>query len=237
LTQGDITGLILSYVYAFGMLLVVEAIGRRLNWPQFFTRKIIHIGAGMWIWAILYFFDHWYWGIIPFATFILLNYIFYRRQVFEQMDEEESSPGTVYFALSITLLFLLFWRTEPGQVDRVPVAVAAVMAMTWGDALAALLGRAFGRRTYTVFGHSRTWEGTLVMALASFAAIFLTLWLLPGSSLSPMSAVPGLGRAALMALAGAAAATTAEGLSPAGLDNLTVPLSAALVLYLLYPIV
>ncbi|HOA22900.1 MAG TPA: hypothetical protein PK801_07875 [Aggregatilineales bacterium] len=237
MTRGDITGLILSYVYAFGMLLAVEAIGRRFRWPQFFTRKVIHIGAGMWIWGILFFFDHWYWGVIPFATFIVLNYIFYRRQVFEQMDEADSSPGTVYFAISITLLFLLLWRTEPGQTDRVPIAAAAVMAMTWGDALAALLGRKLGRRTYSVFGHTRTWEGTLVMLVASFAAMFLTLWLLPGSALSPMSMVLGVGAAAGAALAAAVVAAIAEGISPAGLDNLTVPLSAALILYLLVQVV
>lgn len=233
MTRGDITGLILSYVYAFGMLFVVEAIGRRFRWPQFFTRKVIHVGAGMWIWGILFFFDHWYWGVIPFATFIVLNYIFYRRQAFEQMDEAESSPGTVYFAISITLLFLLLWRTGANQVDRVPIAAAAVMAMTWGDALAALLGRALGRRPYTVFGHTRTWEGSVVMLLAGFAAMFLTLWLLPGSALSPTSMVLGAGTAAGAALAAAVVAAIAEGVTPAGLDNLTVPLSAALVLFLL----
>lgn len=234
MTQGDIIGLVLSYIYAFGMLLIVEAIGRQFDWPQFFTRKVIHIGAGLWIWGILYFFDHWYWGIIPFATFIALNYVFYRRRLFEQMDEAESSPGTVYFAFSITVLFILLWRTEPGQLDRVPIAAAAVMAMTWGDALAAIIGKAYGRRTYRLFDHTRTWEGTLVMVLASFTAIFLTLWLLPGSALSPGSAVLGVGAAVIMALFGSIVATLAEAISPAGLDNLSVPLSTALALFLLY---
>ena len=87
MSQGDIVGLILSYIYAFGLLFLVEAIGRQLKWPQHVTRKIVHIGAGMWIWGILYFFDHWYWGIIPFGTFILLNYVFYRQQAFKQTGQ------------------------------------------------------------------------------------------------------------------------------------------------------
>ena len=135
MSQGDIIGLILSYIYAFGLLLIVEALGRQLSWPQHLTRKVIHIGAGMWTWGILYFFDHWYFGVIPFATFIVMNYVFYRRQTFQQMDDEASSPGTVYFAFSITVLFILFWRTG-SPLDRVPIAMAAVMTMTWGDALA-----------------------------------------------------------------------------------------------------
>jgi phytol kinase len=233
-TRGDITGLILSYIYAFGLLIIVEAIGRQLKWPQHITRKVIHIGAGMWVWGILYFFDHWYWGLIPFATFIVLNYVFYRRQVFQQMDSRDSSPGTVYFAFSITLLFALFWRTGEGVTDRVPIAAAAVMAMTWGDALAHIIGRRFGRHTYMLFSHTRSWEGTAAMVVFGFAAVFLTLWLLPGSALSPASRVLGPASAAIMAAFAIMAAAIMEGVSPLGLDNLSVPLVSALSLFLLY---
>ena len=62
MTTGDILGLIFSYVFAFGMLLIVEAIRRWRGYPTDFTRKLIHIGAGMWIWVILLLFDHWYLG-------------------------------------------------------------------------------------------------------------------------------------------------------------------------------
>jgi phytol kinase len=233
-SQGDIIGLILSYIYAFGLLFLVEALGRQLKWPQHVTRKIVHIGAGMWIWGILYFFDHWYWGIIPFGTFIVLNYVFYRQQAFKQMDTEESSPGTVYFAFSITVLFALLWRTEPGQIDRAPIAAAAVMAMTWGDAMASLLGKRFGRNTYTVFGHTRSWEGTAAMVVFGYVPVFLTLWLLPGSALSPESRYLGPASAAIMALFATLVAALCEGLSPFGLDNLSVPLFSGLALYLLY---
>jgi len=232
-TQGDIIGLVLSYIYAFALLFIVEALGKQLKWPQHVTRKIIHIGAGMWSWGILYFFDHWYFGIIPFATFIVMNYVFYRRQAFQQMDTEESSPGTVYFAFSITALFALLWRTG-GALDRVPIAMAGVMAMTWGDALAHIVGRASGKHTYQMFGHTRSWEGTAAMVVFAFIAMFLTLWLLPGSVLSPNSRVLGPGNAAIMAVFATTLAAILEGVTPAGLDNLSVPLVSALSLILLY---
>ncbi len=234
MTPGDIVGLIVSYVYAFALLIVVEALGRQFKWPQHVTRKIIHIGAGMWVWGILYFFDHWYWGIIPFGTFIVLNYVFYRRQVFQQMDAQDSSPGTVYFAFSITVLFALLWRTGQGQLDQAPIAVAAVMAMTWGDAMAHMIGRRWGKTTYVLFNHSRSWEGTAAMIAFSFVAVFLTLWLLPGSALSPASRVLGPASAAIMALFTVTLAAFFEGVSPLGLDNLTVPMISALSLFLLY---
>lgn len=231
MTRGDIIGLVLSYIYAFGLLFVMEAIGERLKWRQEVTRKLIHIGAGMWSWGILALFDHWYLGIIPFGTFILLNYIFYRQQSFDAMDGEQSTPGTVYFAISITILFALLWRTE-GSTDHVAIAAAAVMAMTWGDALASLVGLRWGEHPYTTFGHTRTWEGTVTMAVSSFVAILLTMWLVPGSALSPNGITTEITTAALLALVGAVVGTLAESLSPAGTDNLTVPLLTGAALYL-----
>jgi len=231
-SQGDVIGLVLSYLYAFGLLFSVEAIGKRFKWGQEFTRKIIHIGAGLWIWGILYFFDHWHCGIIPFGTFIVLNYLFYRQQAFGAMDSAESTPGTVYFAFSITLLFALLWRTE-GQPDRVPIAAAAVMAMTLGDAFASIVGRRWGVHTYMAFGHTRSWEGTAAMAVVSLVSIFLTLRWLPGSALSPNSTPwSGVGTL-LLSLIGTVVATVAEALSPAGTDNLGVPLLSGLALYLM----
>ena len=181
LTKNDIIGLILSYVYAFGLLFVVEGAGKLFKWPQTLTRKIIHIGAGMWMWGILLLFDTWTIGIIPFATFIVLNYIFYRSKIFKAMDAVDSTPGTVYFAVSITALFALLWRTD-GTPDRVAVAAAALMVMTWGDGLASIIGRRFGRHGYTTFSHRRTWEGSIAMVVTSFTWILLTLVWLPGST-------------------------------------------------------
>ncbi|HOU12888.1 MAG TPA: phosphatidate cytidylyltransferase [Anaerolineae bacterium] len=232
MTKNDIIGLIASYLYAFGLLFIVEAIGKRLKWPQAFTRKIIHISAGMWIWGILALFDTWYYGIIPFATFIVLNFVFYRFQIFKAMDAVDSSPGTVYFAISITLLFALLWRTG-GALDRVPIAAAAVMAMTWGDGLASIVGLKYGKHPYTTFGHTRSWQGSIAMVIAAFVVILLTLAWLPGSALSPNSARLPLWSVLLSSVIGASVAAVAEGFSPAGTDNLSVPLLTGLVLFAL----
>lgn len=232
MTAGDAVGLGLSYVYAFGMLLVVEAVGKRLGWRQGVTRKIIHIGAGMWVWGLVALFDHWTWGVVPFATFIVLNYLFWRKQTFSTMDSERSSPGTVYFAISITLLLLLLWRTG-GGTDRVAVALAAIMAMTWGDALASLVGMRWGRRKYTFWGHTRSLEGSAAMAAASLAAVAATLGLVPGSALSPTGVPLAWGGLLATSVVATAVATGAEAVSPAGTDNLTVPLATAAVLLLL----
>jgi phytol kinase len=226
MTSNDLTGLVASYAYAIGLIAVAQVLHRALGIAQDLTRKLVHVGAGMWVFGVLALFDHWYWGVVPFATFIVGNYLFYRYRVFSAMDEPDSTPGTVYFALAMALLFGLLWRPD-GPVDRAPVAVAGAMALTWGDALAALLGRRFGQHRYAIWGSTRSWEGSAALLAAATVAIFLTLALLPGSALSPNAPPVAAGRALLAALLGACAAALAEAASPRGTDNLSVPLVAA----------
>lgn len=171
-------------------------------------------------------------GVIPFATFIALNYAFYRMQSFKTMDTSESTPGTVYYALSITLLFALLWRTD-GGMDRAPIAAAAVMAMTLGDAAASLVGQRWGKHRYTVLNHSRSWEGTAAMAAVSLVSVTVTLLFVPGSALSPNSTPWSFWNALALALVGTGVATGCEAISPAGTDNLSVPLLSGLAMVVL----
>ncbi|HYX13138.1 MAG TPA: phosphatidate cytidylyltransferase [Nostoc sp.] len=226
MTNNDFIGLAISYVYAIGLLVIGEGLRRLFGVKPDLTRKVIHIGAGMWVFGVLLLFKHWQIGIIPFASFIGLNYLFYRYRIIGAMDTQDSSPGTVYFAISVTLLFGLLWRPD-GPVDSVAIAVAGIMAMTWGDALAALIGRRFGQHKYQVGNSVRSWEGSGAMFVASTVVIFLVLLLLPGSSLSPLAKPFSLAWALLTAVITATFATLAEAVSPHGTDNLSVPLVAA----------
>ena len=228
MTFGDILGLIFSYVFAFGMLLLVEAIRRWRNYSTEFTRKLVHIGAGMWIWVILLLFDHWQFAIIPTATFILFNYLFLRYHVFSSMDPKEgATPGTVYFAFSCTLLLFIFHN---GWEQGFPrgfeyYAMSGIMAMTWGDAFAAIIGKRFGKHSYRVPGrtkHRRTLEGSLACLVFTFAAVAITLTIM--SSLTAPLILIG-------ALIAALVATLLEAISPHGTDNLTVPIVVAIVLF------
>ncbi|MGD9899815.1 MAG: diacylglycerol/polyprenol kinase family protein [Calditrichaceae bacterium] len=232
MSSGDILGLVLTYASVFLVLISVEKFRKKFNWPQYLTRKIVHIAGGMWIWVILYFFDHWYMGLIPFGSFIVLNYIFHKKHTFKSIDDKGSTPGTIYFSFSITLLLLLFWRTD-GSPDRAPIAVAAIMAMTWGDALACLIGERWGTRRLKVFGNGFTFEGSMAMFVFSFISMTLTLAFLSNSTLSSLSPPMNLTQAAVHAFIAATVALTAEMLSSGGTDNLTVPLLTGLTLWIL----
>ncbi|MBD2455959.1 phosphatidate cytidylyltransferase [Nostoc sp. FACHB-87] len=235
MTNSDLIGLAASYTYAISLLALGEGLRKFFGIQPDLTRKVIHISAGMWIFGVLLLFKHWQIGIIPFATFIGVNYLLYRYRLIGAMDTEDSSPGTVYFAISVTLLFGLFWRPD-NSVDHVPIAVAGIMAMTWGDALAALIGKSFGQHKYQIGSSVRSWEGSLAMFLASTTAIFLVLMFLPGSFLSPLAVPLSVSKALLTALISASFATLVEAISPHGTDNLSVPLVTAGVIWTLMQI-
>lgn len=221
--KSDWLALAISYVYVFAAIFAGEGLGRWRNYSTDFTRKFIHIAVGMWSVGTVLLFEHWYFAIIPPITFVLINYISYRRETFKAMETgERGNLGTVYFPISFTLVIVLFWGTRP---DRYPgLIVASLMPMTWGDAMAAILGNRFGQYKYQLRGTTRSMEGSLTMFLFSWLSTFLALLCFP-----PLGLLSSLLRAFLVALV----AGLVEALSPWHIDNITVPLSSALILYLL----
>ena len=214
----DWLALIISYVYVFAMIGVGEGLRKWRSYSTEFTRKVIHISVGMWAFGTVLLFEHWYFAIVPPLSFVVLNYISYRQEIFKSVETgEKGNLGTVYFPISFAIILCLFW-------PRPHLLVASLMPMTWGDALAAILGRRYGQRKYSVLGSTRSVEGSLAMFLFSWLATFLALLFLP-----PL----GWQVSVLYSLALAAFATLVEALSPWHIDNLTVPLLSAALLYLI----
>lgn len=205
-----------SYIYLFGALAGAEGLRRWRGYPVDFTRKVVHIAAGMTVWLLL-FFHHLPMALIPPVSFIFINALSYWKGTFQAMETgERSNLGTIYFPISFSILTWLLWEHRP-------LLVAAVMPMTWGDALAAVVGRRWGRHHFRVPGSKRSLEGSLAFLLTAWVATALPLALLPTSPFSAWMAT-------LTALKVAAGATLVEALSPWGLDNLTVPAASALLL-------
>lgn len=220
----NVLALVVSYLYVFGLLLTAEALRKRLRASPDFTRKAVHIGVGMWSIPTVFLFTSWKWGIVSPITFIVINYLSYRFEIIKAIESaERANLGTVFFPLSFALLLGLLWR--PGTSgDKGYVAVAGLMAMTWGDALASIIGRRYGTRRYRFFGHDRSMEGTLAMFLASSGSIVLVLIFMGGLDFHPALA--------LAMIAGTVAASV-EAVSPYGSDNLGVPLLTAGTLFAL----
>lgn len=217
--MSDPIAVAISYVYVGSVIAAGESLRHWAGWSPDFTRKFIHIGVGMWAVGTALLFQRWQYAVIPPMTFIVINYVSYRRKLIKAMDAVAGETlGTVYFPISFALLIPVFWP------DQRVLFVAALMPMTWGDALAAVVGQRIGNRSYRLLGHHRSWEGTLTMLVASFVTVWLALAAF-GDSGATFYAAPAA------ATAGVAAAV--EATSPWGIDNITVPLASAASLALL----
>ena len=216
----DIIGLIASFAYVFAAIGVAEGLRKRRSYSVDFTRKFIHIAVGMWAYGTVLLFESRTFAIIPPLAFVAINAFSYWQGTFKAMETgEQGQLGTVYFPISFAAIIWLLW-------DRPYLLVASLMSMTWGDALAAIVGRRIGKRIYKVAGSTRSLEGSGVMFLVSWIATLVPLLLLAPTPVS-------LGSAVVTAAVTALGATVVEAASPWGIDNLTVPAVSVLILLLL----
>ncbi|MFL7791938.1 MAG: diacylglycerol/polyprenol kinase family protein [Anaerolineae bacterium] len=217
----DIIALLASFAYVFAAIGAAEGLRKWLSqvkpgaYSVDFTRKFIHIAVGMWAYGTVLLFERREFAIIPPLAFVAINAFSYWRGTFKAMETgEKGNLGTVYFPLSFAVLIWLFW-------GRPYLIVAGLMPMTWGDALAAVVGRRIGRRCYTVLGSTRSVEGSMTMFVAGWVAMSVSLMLLGTGD--PMAAL-------WVSAVTAFGATIVEAVSPWGIDNLTVPAISALIL-------
>ena len=216
----DWIALLASFVYVFAAIGIAEGLRKWRSYSVEFTRKFIHIAVGMWVYGTVLLFERRTFAIIPPLAFVVINALSYWRGTFKAMETgEKENLGTIYFPLSFAALIWLLW-------DRPHLLAASLMPMTWGDALAAVVGRRIGQRRYTVAGSTRSVEGSVVMFLTSLAATLIPLMLMDAGMVDPVAVV---GAAAVTALVAAAV----EAISPWGVDNLTVPAVSALILVLM----
>lgn len=222
--KADYTALLVSYGYVFAVIALGELLRRAGQRPQDFTRKFIHVGVGMWVVGTVFLFETWYLALVPPATFVVINAVSYWRGTFSAMESQDrGNLGTIYFPISFGALVYVFW-SQP------VLMVASMMPLTWGDALAAIIGQRYGHRHYTAGNRARSLEGSIAMLFWSWISTSLALFVMPYLLGKPLI------HWILALIYGGAVAlvcTLVEALSPWGTDNLAIPAAAALILHLL----
>lgn len=218
--MSNVWGLILSYVLIFLIIGISTVLQNKKILGEEGARKFIHIGvSNWWILAMIFFTgDNAVWfAMIPPVTFIVLNYLSYRLNLLKAMERGgKGNLGTVYFPVSLLILVILTF----GVLKRPEIGAIGILIMGYGDGLAAAIGSKYGKHKL-VFGKSL--EGTVTMFVASLVvALAVGLFYYP------------VWTALILAVGVSAFATLIELFTPKGLDNLSVPLSASLIYYLLF---
>ena len=204
------------FIY-LGMLVAIADLLSRLlpNDPEL-TRKIVHIGSGNVILLA------WWFNIscqvivsaaIIAAAIAITSYIIPILPSIESVGRK--SFGTLFYAISIGILSACFWQTSPQYT------VIGILIMAWGDGMAAIIGQRFGKHTYKIGNITKSWEGSLAMATASFTVAELVLLSVEGNSWQIL----------LISIVVALLATILEAFSKLGIDNLSVPLSSGFICF------
>lgn len=198
-------------------------------------RQVLHVS--MLLFALLLRFLP-IWGALLCATAAFLHNLYVlprtgRDKFYRPEDEKRGYPvGILIYPVTVFLLILLFG-------SRMYIAGAAWAILAFGDGFATIVGRAVGRHRLR-WCPDKTWEGSAAYVLfGGAAAVAIALWvgspaldwLVPTRHPLPEAV---LGKLVLVCLAGALAAALIETL-PLGIDdNLSAPLVAGFVMFVLW---
>jgi uncharacterized protein (TIGR00297 family) len=195
-------------------------VSRQIPAPVFSEtrRQIVHITMGAW--ALLLRWIAWPHAAALAVAALLFNVFLLPRVggrgLYRDAEVGRGLPiGILLYPLSVLLLVLTFR-------DRLDIVAAAWGIMAAGDGFATIAGRAWGRRRLP-WNPEKTVEGTLAFIIAgSVAGVFLAMWVSPTPRLYLWIAP----------VAAAVVAALVESIPVRLDDNLSVPFSAAAVLWL-----
>lgn len=201
--------LILVIGFLGGVILLAETWNRLVASDVELTRKVVHIGAGNVILFAWWFQIPAIMGISASAIAAMIALLSYFLPILPSINSVgRKSLGTFFYALSIGILVASFFPEKPYY------AAIGILTMAWGDGFAALVGQNFGRHPYQIWGNTKSWEGSLTMAIISYLICFSILLCIFSNSWQIW----------IISLIVAIMTTAFEAISKWGIDNLTVPL-------------
>lgn len=227
LEYGKVLGIYLAFIVVFASALLVVRYTTRIK--DYIFRKLLHIVAFTSILPLVFSTDIWWIAVaveilflivVIIALHLLENFPFYKGLFVEKAKHEVIVSFISLFGL-ITVLIAVFWGIF-GR-EHLYIAVGAIMAWGPGDAVAAIVGKIYGR--HKLQGKRiegvKSVEGSGGMAITSFVCLLLVLLSMSGLS---------RGVALVAALVVAPVAALTELYTKGGRDTITVPIVSALLL-------
>lgn len=207
--------MIAVYLYVFILIILSEKI---LSSYPVLSRKFLHIMVGNILFILPLFENKYVMTFLAAAPFIPLTFLMSPYSPLKIESKASSAGhglGLVYYSISWTVLAYVFFY------EKFFIAIG-IVAMSYGDGFASLLGTKFGKRKYKIFGDEKSIEGSLSMffAIILFGAIAMLYY----------NFFDGIKSVLLLTFI-SFFATVVEAITPKGLDNITVSLTASLLCY------
>lgn len=233
--SNNLLALIITFLVALFWLRFNDYLAHRGWISGHLSRKIIHMGTGpLFVICWLLFTDatssRFIAALVPLAItlqFLLVGLGLIQDQSAVQAmsrtgNRREILKGPLYYGIIFIIVTIMYWYNTP-------VGVTALMLMCGGDGMAEILGRRFGRYKLP-WNTDKSWMGSLSMFLGGWIFSFLTIGIFKIFNVYSQNYFSYLMPITLIALAG----TIIESLPIRDIDNITVPISAILMGYLLF---
>lgn len=232
-------GGLVMMIYIQGLILVMEKLVNAGTVSSDLSRKVIHIAAGSYIWIWLFIdtsdLSAMFNIIVPllfFATFLMKGFKATPddkdvKTMTRTGDPRELHKGPLYFTIVMMVAGTLFFDTWVG------VFIMAIVG--WGDGIAPYIGKKFGGKTYKTLGREKTVTGSISVFVFSVAGC-LVFWVLLGvigGGAEPILPEIVLVEMIIVVIILGLVAMIVEAFSPSDIDNLLLPASTIIVMFVL----
>lgn len=214
-------GIIISYLYIALVIIgakIFEKKGKEAS------RKFIHIMLGNWWIIAMYFFTNVWCAVLVPATFVVINYLSYKKNLIKVMErDEQDGLGTVYYAVALLVLAIVSF----GIFKKPSLGLMPTLVMAYGDGLAAIIGKSIKSKKYKLSDTKKSFAGSATMFVIStlliggYLAFYHTGVFWRTAHWPLVTCLMGF------------AITAIEAVSGKGWDNITVPLATLAMLILI----
>jgi dolichol kinase len=215
--QNDFAGVALVYIYVAILLIVSEKLMKKYPTAG---RKFLHIMTGNIAFLLLIFQTREIMAFIAAGPFILLTFLMSPHTPIKSIRGKTSAAGhgmgLVYYSVAWTILAYVFF-------DYKVVIAIGILAMSYGDGFASLIGSRYGKKKYDIYGYQKSYIGSISMFVSSFIMFIVALLFYEFTITLKVIVI-----LAIIALS----SMVTEMITPKGLDNLSVPFIASIYFYL-----
>jgi len=206
--MNDLLPLLTVYAYVGLLVLVSE----RWIKHELLGRKFLHIMVGNIAFLLPFFESRFVMTFLAAFPFVIITFLmspYSPLRIRSRTTLSGHALGLFYYSVAWTILaYFLFERCDTISMG--------IVAMSYGDGFASLVGIKYGRRRYNFFGDPKSVEGSIAMFLATLS-MFIVVSIYYSREITAFLI--------LLALF----ATLFEALTPKGLDNLSVSLLTAFI--------
>ena len=196
----------------------------RIN-PEY-SRKVIHIMLGNFYFIALLYFSDWYFACFGPFVFIFVNYFSVKYRYIKLMlrhnkkiknGEIYYDYGTVYYAISLTIITIYSWKIKKPEIGLCPF-----LSMAFGDGFACVIGSSIKSPSIFIFESKKSLIGSFTMFFITFLIYNIFFWY--------YNINMGMIKAFFMGII----SMLLEAISPYATDNLTVPIGNLILISFLF---